>query len=114
MRHAAITAILLLVAVGQSSLVGTTASFPAMLAGGSNGVPHLNGTISVAETRIEFEAFPQVENLELPCRAIRDTRQPRRKKNMISIDSAGVAYRSDLYSAPQAERFMAALAVACR
>jgi hypothetical protein len=85
-----------------------------MLDGGSRGVPHLNGTIYLSETRIEFEAFPQVENMTLPCTAIRAAGRPRRNRNVITINSAGVAYRFDLYSAPQAERFMAALAVACK
>jgi len=111
--HAAITTILLLVAVGQSSLASTIVSFPAMLDGGSRGVPHLNGTIYLSETRIEFEAFPQVENMTLPCTAIRAAGHPRRNKNVITIDSAGVAYRFDLYSAPRAERFMAILVSTC-
>jgi hypothetical protein len=115
MLHAAIAAILLMVAVGEPSLVGTIISLPAMLAGGSRGVPlSLGGTISLSETRVEFEAFPQVENAKLPCAAIRAARPPRRNRSVITIDAAGVVYRFDLYSAPQAERFMAALAVACK
>jgi hypothetical protein len=106
---------LFLAAFGQSSSAGTTASFPAMLSGGSSGVLlSLTGTISLSEARIEFEAFPQVENVTLPCRSVSAGRRSRRNKNVITIDSAGVAYRFDLYSAPQAQRFMAALAVACK
>jgi hypothetical protein len=112
---AAITAISLLLVLGQPSLANTTISLPAILDGGSRGVPSgLSGTISLSETRIEFEAFPQVEYVTLPCTAIRAARRPRRNKNVITIDSAGVAYRFDLYSAKQAERFLAALAVACK
>jgi hypothetical protein len=110
-----ITAILVMVALGLPSLPNTIISLPAMLDGGSRGVPSsLSGTVSLSETRVEFEAFPQVENVTLPCTAIRAARRPRRNKNVITIDSAGVAYRFDLYSATQAERFLAALAVACK
>ena len=70
--NAVLTAMLILIAPGQPSSVGSTASFPAVLAGGSKGIPsNLNGTISLFENRIEFEAFPQVEYLEFPCATIK-------------------------------------------
>jgi hypothetical protein len=41
-----------------------------MLDGGSRGVPHLNGTIYLSETSIEFKAFPQVENRHCPAQLL--------------------------------------------
>jgi hypothetical protein len=97
---------LLLVIVGQPSMAGTAVSLPAALDGGSRGVPHLNGTIHVSDSRIEFEAFPQVENLTFSCGTFGASRHPRRNGNVITIYSSGLTYRFDIYSTLQAERLM--------
>jgi hypothetical protein len=115
LQHAAITAILLLVAVGQSSLVGTTVSFPAMLAGGSKGIASsLPGTLYLSEARLEFEAFPQVEYVTLPCPAIKETSFARGNKNVVTIVSADATYRFDLHAKSQSQQFMAALTSNCK
>jgi hypothetical protein len=115
LQHAAITAILLLVAFGQSSLVGTTVSFPAMLAGGSKGIASsLPGTLHLSGTRLEFEAFPQVENVALPCATIKAASFARGNKNVITIVSAGATYRFDLHSGSQSQQFMATLTSNCK
>jgi hypothetical protein len=107
-------AVLVLAAFGQSSSVGTSASFPAMLEGGSKGVPHLSGTVSVSQTRIEFEAFPQVENFTLPCARIKTVSFARGNKTVIKIVSTDATYRFDLQAGPQSQRFMAALTSNCK
>jgi hypothetical protein len=83
--------------------------FPAVLDGGSRGVfSALPGTIYVSEGRVEFEAFPQVEILVFPCNV------PKQHKNKISLYSMHRTYKFDLHSIQQANRFVAALIVACR
>jgi hypothetical protein len=108
-----ITAIFILAAFGQPSSAGTTSSFPALLDGGSNGVPHLPGAVTVSETRVEFEAFPQVENVALPCTSIKQALFARGHKNVVTIVSADTTYRFDLHSGPQADKFMAAITSSC-
>ena len=90
---------LLLTAPYQFSSGGAIVSFPAVLAGGSKGVPsNLSGTISLFDNRIEFEAFPQVEYLELPCATIKAADHPRRNKSVVTIVSADSTYRFELPS----------------
>jgi hypothetical protein len=110
-----LTAILFLAAFGQSSLVGTTLSFPATLAGGSKDVPsNLTGTISLFDKRVEFEAFPQVEYLELPCATIKKVSFARANKNVITIVSADTTYRFDLRLRSQSKQFAATLTSNCK
>jgi hypothetical protein len=97
------------VALGSSSSRPEIEAFPAMLEGGSRGVSSsLTGTIYISESRMEFEAFPQVEILVFPCNV------PQRHKNKISLYSRHRIYKFDLYSVQQANRFVAALSIACR
>jgi hypothetical protein len=112
--NAALAVMLILIATGQPSSVGSTASFPAVLAGGSKGVPsNLSGTVSVSDTRIEFEAFPQIEYMELPCATIKAADYPRRHKNLVTIVSADSTYRFDLRSESQARLFLAGVLSHC-
>jgi hypothetical protein len=110
-----ITAILVFAAFGQSPSAGTTFSLPAVLAGGSKGVPsNLNGTISVFDNRVEFEAFPQVEYLELPCNTIKGIPFARAHKNVITIVSADTTYRFELRAGSQSQQFVATLTSNCK
>ena len=105
--NAALAVMLILIAAGQASSVGSTATFPAVLAGGSKGVPsNLSGIISFSDSRIEFEAFPQVEFLEFPCSTTKAADHPRRNKSAVTIVSAYSTYRFDLRSESQARPFL--------
>jgi hypothetical protein len=111
---AALTVMLILTAPYQFSSAGAIVSFPAVLAGGSKGIPsNLNGTISLFENRIEFEAFPQVEYLEFPCATIKAPDHPRRNKSAVTIVSADSTYRFDLRSESQARLFLAGVKSRC-
>jgi hypothetical protein len=112
--NAALAAMLFLIAAGQSSSAGTTASFPAMLAGGSRGVPlSLPGTLYLSEARLEFEAFPQIENVTLPCTVIKSVDYARHNKSVVTIVSAGSTYQFDLRSASQAQLLLDGLVSRC-
>jgi hypothetical protein len=113
--NAALAVMLILIAAGQPSSVGSTASFPAVLDGGSKGVPsNLSGTVSISDTWVEFEAFPQVEYVELPCETIKAANYPRRHKNVVTIVSADSTYRFDLRSESQARLFLAGVGSRCK
>src|SRR5580704_14267528 len=75
-------------------------SLPARLDGGRKGVPsHLPGTIYVSTDRVEFHAFPQVEDLVWSCRQIGDLRQHYRPGSaIVTIEVAGSVYRFNLMS----------------
>lgn len=90
-------------------------SFPARLDGGSRGVPsHLPGTIYVATERVEFHAFPQVEDLVWSCRKIGDFKQHYRPGGaIVIIEVAGSVYRINLMSPRQARAFADAATSAC-
>jgi hypothetical protein len=105
---------LILIAAGQFLSAGATVSFPAVLAGGSKGVPSdLSGTVSVSDTRVEFEAFPQVEYVEVPCATIKAADYPHGHRNVVTIVSAPSTYRFDLRSESQARLFMAGVVSRC-
>jgi hypothetical protein len=68
----ALATLLGLPASGQSSSAASATSFPAVLDGGSAGVPsNLHGTITVSDNRLVFEAFPEVENVTMACGVIK-------------------------------------------
>jgi hypothetical protein len=115
MLQTGLMVIFILATLNQAPLAGATDSFPAMLAGGSRGVPlSLPGTLHLSGARLEFEAFPQVENVTLPCATIKAASFARGNKNVITIVSAGATYRFDLYSGPQSQQFMTTLTSNCK
>jgi hypothetical protein len=67
-----------------------------------------------AGARLEFEAFPQVENLTLPCASIKAASFTHGNKTAITIVSADATYRFDLYAGAQSQQFMADLTSNCK
>ena len=72
------------------------------------------GTISLFDNRVEFEAFPQVEYVELPCTAIKAVSLARVNKNMVMIVSADTIYKFDLRAASRSRQFVATLTSNCK
>ncbi len=87
-------------------------SFRARLDGGSKGVPlHLEGKLYISPHRIEFEAFPQVENIRWSCDQIKRVGQ---RREIVTIDSASGTYRFNVNSPEEAERFADTANLACQ
>ena len=66
------------------------------------------------DNRVEFEAFPQVEYLELPCAAIKGVSLARANKNLITIVFADTTYRFELRARSQSRQFVATLISNCK
>ena len=78
-------------------------TFRARLDGGSKGVPsHLEGMLHISPNRIEFEAFPQIENLVWSCERIKHLG---RRGETVTIDSPSGTYRFNVNSPEEAESF---------
>jgi hypothetical protein len=96
------------------SAAASVLSFPARIDGGSKGVPsHLPGTISVSTGRVEFHAFPQVEDLVWSCRVGGFRQHHRPGSAIVKIEAAGSVYRFNLVSTRQALAFADAVTSAC-
>ena len=87
-------------------------TFRARLDGGSKGVPlHLEGKLYISPHRIEFEAFPQIENIVWSCEKIKHLG---RRRETVTIDSASGTYRLNVNSPEEAERFADTATFACK
>lgn len=87
-------------------------AFHARLDGGSKGVPfHLEGELHISPNRIEFEAFPQIENIVWSCEQINHVGQ---RREIVTIDSVSGTYRFNVNSAQEAERFADTATFACK
>jgi hypothetical protein len=110
----AIVTLLRLAASGQSTSALAANSLPAVLDGGSTGVPsNLHGTLSVSANRLVFEAFPDVENITMTCGTIKSAKFTRWNTHVLKVVSADTTYRFDLLGQPQAGRIMMALLSTC-
>jgi hypothetical protein len=110
----AVARLLGLAASGQSTSAVATNSFPVVLDGGSAGVPsNLHGTIIVSNDRVVFEAFPEVENVTISCKAIKTAAFARRNAQILKIVSSHTTYRFDLLGHPQAEQCLSAVMSTC-
>jgi hypothetical protein len=101
----------LFVRAQSSNALEAKVSFPARLDGGSKGVPsHLPGTIYVSTDRIEFQAFPQVEDIVWSCRQVERLSIA---KERVTLETGRGKYRVSLKSAQQAIAFIEATHSAC-
>jgi hypothetical protein len=95
----------------SSNALEAKVSFPARLDGGSKGVPsHLPGTIYVSTDRIEFQAFPQVEDIVWSCRQVERLSIA---KERVTLETGREKYRFSLKSAQQATAFIEQTHSAC-
>jgi hypothetical protein len=98
----------------EARAIEGTVSLPARLDGGSKGVPsHLPGTIYVSTGRVEFHAFPQVEDLVWGCREVGDLGKESRSGAIVRVEVSGSVYRINLLSPRQATAFVNASTSAC-
>jgi hypothetical protein len=74
---------------------------------------HLEGSLRVVPKRIVFEAFPQVENVTLPCGQISAVALKGRNKNVVAIRSSDSNYVFDLKTNDRASMFVEAAKCAC-
>jgi hypothetical protein len=74
---------------------------------------HLEGSLRVVPKRIEFEAFPQVENITLSCGQISAVELKGRNKNAVAIRSSDSNYVFDLETNDRASMFVEAAKCAC-
>jgi hypothetical protein len=85
--------------------------FSVQMDGGSRGVPsHLPGIIYVSKDRIEFQAFPQVEDMVWSCKQIHRLSS---KSENATLVAGPTKYRFNLKSAQQATAFIDATHSAC-
>jgi hypothetical protein len=95
----------------SSSAMEAKLQFPAEMTGGSKGVPgHLPGTLFVSTDRIEFEAFPQVEDNAWSCKQIERLSSG---KERVMLTAGRIEYRFILKSAQQTIAFTEAVHSAC-
>jgi hypothetical protein len=74
---------------------------------------HLDGSLRVTANRIEFEAFPPVENLTWSCNKVSSVEVKRRSKNAVALRSSESNYLFDLKTRDQASRFVEAAKCVC-
>ncbi len=90
----ALGAIVSLAAMGQSPSTHVTASFPAVWTVTVWAYSQICTERSpISADRIVFEAFPEVENVTLPCSTIKEMKLSRWNNHVIKIVSATTTYR---------------------
>lgn len=90
-------------------------SFPALLTGGSKGVPnHLHGDLRVRTGSIEFAAYPQIYYVSWSCRDLQRAGTVTRKKRTIELSGETDVHRFELASADVATEFEAAAIATCK
>jgi flagellar biosynthesis/type III secretory pathway ATPase len=79
--------------------------FATQLIGGSKGMPrHLDGHLLVSRSSVQFEAFPQIENLSWSCRQLTSVTH-KGKSNETLIRATAKSYLFDLGSPQQPLRW---------
>lgn len=90
-------------------------SFPALLTGGSKGVPnHLHGDLRVRNGAVEFAAYPQIYNVSWSCGDLQRAGTLTRKKRIIELSGKIDVHRFELASTDAATEFEAAAIATCK